>query len=72
MSFVFSDDNNLKIISYNVHGFGTKKISKKIKNIIKKIKDFDIFLIQENWAYEKFFKEKIKKINKCQCNQIIG
>ena len=52
-------ENKLDILSYNIHGSKTKKIAKKVDEIINKIQNYDIFFIQENWAYENLFIKKI-------------
>jgi len=57
---IFLDENkNLNIVSFNIHGFKTKKISSKVNKIIDKIQDFDLFFIQENWVYDSLFLKKI-------------
>ena len=59
-NFMFSDENKrLNIISFNIHGFKTNKISAKVNKIIDKIQDFDLFFIQENWVYDNLFLKKI-------------
>ncbi len=63
-TFTFSDENKkLNIMSFNIHGFKTNKISTKVNKIIDKIHDFDLFFIQENWVYDNLFFKKIFKHN---------
>ena len=59
-NIMFSNENKkLNILSFNIHGFKTNKISAKVNKIIDKIQDFDIFFIQENWVYDNLFLKKI-------------
>ena len=56
LSFSFPQVEKLNILNFNIHGFGSKKITKKVNAIINKIKDFDIIFIQENWVHNKLLK----------------
>jgi len=52
-----SENNNLNIISFNIHGFGKilggRKIEYKISKILNEISNYDLIFIQENWKYKK-------------------
>lgn len=61
--FVPSENNNLNIVSFNIHGFGKIisgfDVKNKINLIIENIFDNDIILIQENWKYYDLIKDKL-------------
>ena len=59
LAFAFSNETNLNILNFNIHGFGGKKIVKKVNRIVDKIKNFDIIFIQENWVHQKLFNNKL-------------
>jgi len=60
---LFNEENNLKILNFNIQGFKTKKIEKKIKLIVNQIKEYDMFFIQENWVYNQLFKDNLFNFN---------
>jgi len=67
--------DDLKIISFNIRGFKTNKIEKKINEIIDNIQEFDIFFFQENWGFDQLLKRKLsdyKIISKINNNKIFG
>ena len=52
--------NSLDIISYNIHGFPSKKNTDNILEIIDNIGFYDMLFIQENWKYNNLFLSKMK------------